>query len=388
METQVPKFEFTPESLKKGFSFAKIVKPETGDFYLQFTNSHLIIFSSDRRRFTYAKVKPINTIGIPDNYKSDEFYLMTDRTALFDSDLDVISVSVNDKSLSIAATGEDQTRQATLKKRSVTARRSPIPNISLPDLCSSFNASQFEDLLKQVSCSASVKETKSDEARRINQVHFYPDKQCAASNARYYASIAFLNGLDIDFSIVSDDLPLAKSFCAHCDGDVKLSQDSVRIYLVDNATGSLLALSKMVGAKPPLSILSQNEFSTEMHIDKTQLAKCLNWSVLAIEGTQRLSFKATLLSDSELTSTDSNGVVELNSGSQELSRLSSLFIKGDSIHADFPVRFFSSIIGYMNDGSVTLRYGHPASPTILEISQQNDDAVRSVHYIQSMKVRT
>jgi hypothetical protein len=386
MEIQVPKFNFTPESLRKGFSLTKIVKPETGDFYLQFTDSHLIIFSSDRRRFTYAQVKPMNSSGIPDNYKSDEFYLMTDRISLFDSDLDLITISVNDKSLSILASGGDQTRQATLKKRSVAARRSPIPNITLPSSFSSFQASQFEDLLKQVSCSALVKETKSDEARRVNQVHFYPDKECAASNARYYASIAFLKGLNIDLSIISDDLPLARSFCAHCDGDIKISQDSIRMYLIDCTTGSLLALSKMVGSKPPLSILDQDGFSTEIQIDKTHLSKSLNWSVLAIEGTQRLNFKAIRIDDSV-----SDGIVELSSGPQELSKLPTLFVKGNKLQADFPVRFFSSIVGYMDDGNITLRYDHRTNPTILEVSQVNhlgnSNEVQSVHYIQSMKVR-
>ena len=379
----MPKFTFTPDSLKKGFALAKIVKPETGDFYLQFTNSCLIIFSSDRRRFTYARVQPQKTDGISDNYKSDEFYLMADRTALFDSDLDIISITVNDKSLSIAASGGDQVRQATLKKRSAVARRSPIPSITLPDSTNIFKASQFEDLLRQVSCSASIKETKSDEARRVNQVHFYPDKECAASNARYYASIAFLKGLDIDLSIVSDDLPLAKSFCAHCTGDdIRVCQDSLRMYLVDITTGSILALSKMAIAKPPVTILNQDEFSTVIEIDKIQLSKSLNWSVLAIEGTQRLNFKA--IRGSELTT---DGIVELSSGAQDLSKLSAKFNKGNGLQADFPVRFFSSIVSYMDDGKITLRHGHPTSPTILEISQENPDDVQSVHYIQSMKVK-
>jgi hypothetical protein len=379
----MPKFTFDSAELKRGFAMAKIAKPETGDFCLQFLSASLVIFSSDKRRYTRVQIPVKSTDGVDIDFHSDEFFLLADKIALFDSNLESVAITVNDKSLSIVASGGGQSRQATLKKRSISSRRPKMPAaLSMAPTCV-LPTDEFGELLRQVSCSALIKETKSDEARRINQVHFYPDKNAAVSNARYYESVAFLPGMQADISLVSDDLPQTKSFCNLCsDKNIQLLQDNSRLYILEPSTGSFLALSKINTQKPPFSILDDAGFTACAEIDKAQLSDSLKWAVLAIEGTQRLSFRA-----SRHNNDAPDGTVELSSGAQELSHLPIKFIRGKELNADFPVRFFASIIGYLDEGEVCLKFGHPTLPTILQISQKVAGVVQSHHYLQSMKER-
>jgi len=377
----MPKFSFQPEDLKRALALARTVKPETGDFCFKFASDSLIIFSFDRRRYVCSRVPATPDKPVEPDFQSPDYYVTLDRTALFDSDLTSVTVSVNEKSMSVSATDGDQTRNASLKRKAVRSKRPPVP--SAPDLPSvSVQTAAFEALLHQVSCSALVKETKTEEEMRVNQVHFYADDGCACSSARYYGSAVYLDGLGLDLSVVSSDIPALKSFCSKSVSDVvSVSQDKSRLYLSDPVSGSFLALSRVATKKPPLSVLDPDGFQTVIVADHSQLLKNLGWAQLAIEGTQRLGFRASRPGGSEV------GEVVLWSESAELSRFPVRFLKGDGLSADFPVRFFHSLVKHV-DGDVSLGFSHPDAPTVLGVfPTQPDQSVRYVHYLQSMRAR-
>ena len=374
----MPKFKFRPEDLRRCFVMAKLVKPKTNDICLRFVGNRLVLFCSDNRSYSRAETSAEVLDKLPDNYKSEDYYITLDRSALFDSDLESVTISVNEKSLSIQAVGEGQTRSAVLKKRSVTSRRPPVPEKPQSGKKFTLNTTNFDLLLKQVSCSAQIRETKTDEAMRVNQVHFYPESFCAVSNARYYGSVAFLPGFDMELSIVSSDIPTIKAFCARLPGkEVSLFQDNSRLYAEDPITGSILALSKVSCNKPPLVLLDRNEFKTLIIADQIKLSQSLQWALLALEGTQRVSLRTV---DNQL---------EFFSGNQELSKIpvSCVHVQNDGLRADFPAKFLASIVRYIGEGRVALRFGHTKAPSVLELSQHCEETppVEAFHYLQSMK---
>lgn len=371
-------FVFSSSGFKRGLAVAKIIKPESGDFCFKFSETSLTIFCYDKRRYVCAVIAADSCNGVPEGFRSDEFYLTADRMALFDTELSYIDIKVNDKSLSIRTYNDTQERKASLKKRAIRSKRPAIPDISFDGKPNVVSRKAFEQLLHQVSCAAQVKETKTEEDMRINQVHFYPDEECAVSNARFYGSVAFMSGMNLDVSIVSSDIPAIRTFCSKSDGSIiQLFQDKKKLYVVDPDSGSVFSMGKVASSKPKLTLLDSEKFETEIAIDQGQLVKNLGWASVAIEGTQRLGFRASKSSER----------VEFFFDKNKISEFPVKFIKGETLDADFPVKFFLSIISYLG-GEVRLRYHHADVPTILEIAEHSEDeTVKSVHYLQSMRMR-
>lgn len=375
----MPKFVFKPEELRLALSLARVVKPETKDLSFTFSPNSLTVFSYDKRRYSCARITT-DTGNANDDWISPEFHITLDRTALFESDLTSVSISVNDQSLTVSATDGDQIRKASLKRRSIKSRRPAVPR--MPDIkFSEINASDLDLVLGQVACSAQIKETKTDEEMRVNQVHFYGEKNCACSSARYHGSIAYLDGLGLDLSIISSDIPIIRGFCTKISGDtVNIGQDRSRLYLMDPITKSFLAMSKMASTKPPFSTLDVSGFRTVLSADQGQLLKNLSWASLAIEGTQRIGFRA-LKADGQ-----DSGDLELLHGSEEISRFPVKFLKGKELTADFPVRFLHSISKHVN-GDVLFGFDHPDAPKILGVYGNDSGSVRATHYLMSMVSR-
>ena len=372
----MPKYTFAPEDLRRGFTIARLVKPLSGDFVLKAGPRSLTVYSADRRRYVHAVI-PAKSSDAEDGYLSDDYYLPSDRTALFDTELDQVLINISDKGLIIKAEGDGQTRQATVKKRSESARRTPMPNRQQVS-GTSVKSSLFEDLLHQVSCSALVKDTKTDEDRKVNQVHFYPEECSATSNARSYATVATLDGLSLDLSVVSDDIPAMRTFCSKSVGtEVIIGQDKGHLFLGDSSSGSVIAFSRVSCSRPPLQIIHDDGYEIEIEIDRDQLSKGLTWSSMAVEGTSRLSVKA------------SDGEIEFSSNGQELSRIPVVFLKGTELKADFPVTILANIIAYVGTKKALLKYRHKTAPYILEVcgGTSATDKVRSRHFVQSMKER-
>lgn len=372
------KLSFIPEDLRRGFAIAKLVRPVSGDYVLRIVGNDLWISSTDRRR----QIHSIISSQHPDLNEDSpgDFYLSMDRAALFDSDLTQVTLSTTEKGLVIKAEGDGQTRQAVVKKRIDSARRSPMP--SKPSVSgSSVPAKKFEELLHQLSCSATVKGTKTDEDRRVNQVHFYPLDGCGSSNARIYATVAYMDGLSLELSIVSDDLPIMRNFCSKITGsNIIIGQDQTRMFLYDPKSGSVASFSRVSCNKPELQVLSEDGYEIEFKVDRSKLAKAIQWANMAREGTRRVTFKL------------SNDSMVMICNNQEVSSLPVVFVSGDSMSADFPIDTLSEIIPYISSDKVMMRFRHKVSPTILELCEflgpdEKGSGIRSRHFLQSMKER-
>lgn len=369
------KLAFTPEDLRHGFALAKLVQPEKKDYILKFVNGYLSIYSAGKRSFVRSEVKPIKSDT--ENFTSDDYYLPMDRRALFETDLTSVSLIVNEKGMTIKAEGDGQTRTASVKKRPDNSRRPEMP-VSITISGTEMDPKNLEELLHQVSCSALVKSTKTEEEMRINQVHFYPDKFAAFSSARTYASIVTLDPLPLSISIVAADLPAMRAFCSRCKGKVIVSQDRTHMLLQDPNTGSHIAFTRVASNKPAFSSYSPDDFSYVISVDKEQFTKSINWSSMAIEMTSRLSLRSIPDSDT----------LVMSSGKKELSTLPVKFHKGESFAADFPVDSIANIVPYLNDGRVMLKYGHKSQSCLLEIcNEEMNTAVKSRHFVLSMPER-
>src|SRR5271157_4860182 len=149
------KLEFDPDDLRRGLSIAKLVKPLTSDYILKITGGKLVIFSYDKRRCARVEVRPLKEIA--QDYESDEHFLPMERSAFLDSELTAISLSVTDKGMVIKTDGGKQSRQASIKRKAELSRRPPIPPRPPLVAAASFQAKDFEELLRQVSCSALVR---------------------------------------------------------------------------------------------------------------------------------------------------------------------------------------------------------------------------------------
>lgn len=370
-----PKFTFSPDDLRKGFAVAKLVKPLTGDYVLKISGGKLSVLSSDRRRFARAEIRPISS-DTSDEYSSGEYFLAADKQALFDSNLESVTVSIGDKDMVVRTEGAGQSRQASIRRRAELSRRPPMP--SRPHFSgATFRASAFEELIKQVSCSALVKETKTDEDMRVNQVHFYPEEACAVANARFYATIASMPGLSLDLSIVSADLPLIRSFCSKLgDSDVVVGRDKSHVFVSDPATGSCVAFSRVASTRPPLHVIPEDGYSVIVAVDRDQLVKSLMWCAMAVEGTQRISLRV------------SGDRMSLLNGVHEVSSLPASFLSGDTLCADFPIKILGGIVKHLSEGRALLKYSHREFPDVLEIAEESPNGVVRVrHFISSMKER-
>ncbi len=376
----MPKFTFEPQALRHGLTCAKLVKPVTNDFTLKLIGKRLTIFSSDRRRSARAEV-PSTECDVDDSYESPEHFLPADRQTFLDSELAKVSLSVTDKGLAVKTTSanESQSRSATIKRRAELSRRSPLPKRPTLVAGARLKAKEFEELLRQVSCSAMVRETKTEEDMRVNQVHFYPEASCAVSNARLYATVASLPGMNLDLSVISADLPLMKAFCSKLEGDIEIGQDKTHLFIQDPVTESYLIFSRVAIAKPKLGLLPEIGHKTILAIDRDQFSKCLSWCAQAIEGTQRLTLIANARDES------GKGDMEFLNGKQEVGRIPIQFTLGKRLQSDFPVKYLAGIVRYLGEGRACLKFDHPDAPFLLEISEEDQDgSIKARHFIQSM----
>lgn len=382
----MPKFQFQSAQLKDAFTLARTVKPETGDYCLKFGSNELIIFAYDKRRYIRVNIPHSNV-----NSESDEFYLSTDKLSLFDSDLSNVTLTTNEKSLSVTIHDESQSRNANLKRKSIKSNRLPIP--SLPDLGSaiSVNANNLQDLLYQVSCSALVKNTKTEEEMKINQVHFYSLNHCAVSNARYHASVVYSDGLDLDCSIISSDIPQIRNFISRLiinDNALRSTRSAglipsqhllvldtnKRLYFIDPGTKSFLSVSKTESKKPSFSVLDTTLFKTTLLIESESLLKTLDWANVAIEGTQRMGFNVQ------------QDKIELYNEKELLATIPSQLQSGSPFLIDLPVRYLHSIIKYI-DGPILMLFNHEKAPWMSAFTSANSNNIKFVHYLASMRSR-
>lgn len=367
------KFTFSASALKHGVAVAKFIKPASGDFVIRMKSDGMTLFASDKRRFACVNVKAREPVDVDAGWTSEEFFIPATKMSLFDSNLDHVSFTLGDNSAVIQAVDGKQTRRATLKRRIDSMRRTHIPDLRIGSM-QHISADSFSKLIRMVGCSALVKETKTDDEMRVNQVHFVPDGECAFSNARFHASVGYLPGMKLDLSIIGSDIPVLRSFCSKIDGSIGLFQDRSKLYAIDPETGSVIAFGRVSsGGKPDFQPPS-DEFSAELFANKDKLKSGLEWALTALDGTQRLTCSA----ENDMMSMSNNG--EIFSTPVE-------FKRGSSIKADIPARFLKSIVDHIDSESVVIKFGHRDNPTIMSVSGNEDSNVKVLHYLQTMRGR-
>jgi hypothetical protein len=359
------KFVFVAQDLKRGLAVAKIVKPSSGDYVVKFDTNGATLYSADKRRMSLVNVPASQTLGVDDGWVSDEYCIPLVKMSLFDSNLDTITFAFTENAMTIKATDGKQTRRATIKKRADSTRRNMMPAIRVgkPSLV---EAGKFGKLLRLVGCSALVRETKTEEEMRINQVHFRSNM--ASSNARYHASVSMLEGMDLDLSIIGSDIPAIRSFCSKLDDVVGLFQDKHKLYIIDTKTMSMLVLGKVVATKSDFSLPSDN-FNTEISLMKDQFLDGLNWALTALDGTQRLTCEVL-----------EGTLVMSNNG--EVFSMPASFKRGTSFRVDLPAKFLHAAVSHTDSDEVLIKLGHTDNPTIVEVSD-TDSSVK--HYLQIMR---
>lgn len=377
----MPRLTFTSESVGRAVAVAKLVKPAIGKFSMKTVGDRLVVFSYDRRRWARSSVRAERVHDVADGYDSGEFFVAADRQALVHTDLETVTLSLGEKAVTLKAEGSGQVRNATLQRRAQDSRLARIPQPPSHDGAHRLNAAKLAELVHQASCSALIKETKTDEARKVNQVHFFPDESCAYANARGFLTVASMPGMKLDLSVVADDLPLVKSFCMKLgEGDVLVFQDPERLYLADDRMDSVLCLSRVATKKPSLPTIDSDGFSIEVRIDRAQFTKAMQWAHMTIEGTQRATFRAR-------ADSGQSGTMEILHGKQEMSTLPVTFARGSEFCGDFSYKVLSNIAHYLMGDVLVLKYGHGAAKFVLEVSEQTDSEVRARHFLQSMKER-
>jgi hypothetical protein len=373
----MPEYDFPRETLRRGLNIAKTIKPSVGDVSFSFTDRGLTLFSFDNRRYVRVEVVPGSTSEVDTGYESDEFYIFLDKTAIFDTELDNIIIDVNESSLDVKAIGGGQTRRSSLKKRSTKSRRPDVPSFPRVEFVECPKSS-LDELLRCVSCSASVRDGKTEDDMRTMQIHFY-DNGFATSSTRYHASLVTSEGINYNASIISADIPLIRSFFSKIDNDqVGFGQDKDKIYFADLKSRSFLCLSKIATERPTFQRIS-DDFSTSIVVDQELLMRNLRWSALVVERTQRISLIASKNSD------DDSGTLVISFQKQSADGIPIKFLRGDELRVDLPVDKLMHIVSFL-EKTVVFKFGHSKSPPILELSSGSDDStVQSWHYIASMK---
>ena len=365
------KFAFSAQNLKRGITMVKLVKPTSGDFVVRFGTNVATFYSAVKRRVALINVMADDAPELESGWKSDEFCIPAAKMALFESNLDSVTFSLAENSMVIHASEGGQTRKATIKRRSDSTRRNMIPTIKCgtPTLV---DATNFGKLLRVVGCSALVRETKTEEEMRVNQVHFHADSESASANARYHASTARMDGMKLDLSIIGSDIPPIRSFCAKLDGSVGLFQDKNKLYVTDIQTDSVLVFSRVTATKQDFDPPS-DEFQIEATLSKEQLLNGLNWALAALDGTQRLSCDAGA------------GMLKM-SNNGEIFSMPITFQAGTSFQADLPAKFLRSTVDHVDSDDVKIKFGHPKFPSIMEVSDPGS-GVQVHHYLQVMRSR-
>jgi translation initiation factor 1 (eIF-1/SUI1) len=291
---------------------------------------------------------------------------------LFDADLADVSFVLGENSLTVQATGGKHTRKATIKRRVDSTRRKHMPTVRWGNLVM-VDARRLAKMLRVVGCSALVKETKTEEEMRVNQVHFDSVSSSASSNARFHASVVKTEGMDLDVSIVGSDIPTVRTFCAKLEGKVGLCQDKHRLYVVDPQSDSAIVVSRVASVSTKFEAPTL-EFATEILLSRENLIDGLDWALAALDGTQRLTCEA---SGEELKMS--------NSG--EIFNMPVTFKSGREFKADLPAKFMRTVADHLDSDNIMLRFGHAQHPTLMEVSNVDEPDIQVRHFIHTMRSR-
>lgn len=370
------KFVLSSKAVGEGVVLARIVKPEPGDFCMSFAPGGLTIFSYDKRRYVQAFV-PYSTSPDSQAFSPEEVFITPDRTALFDADLEAVTVKINEASVSVKAEGGGQSRSASLKRRAKRSKRTPVPSSLLPDGAErimSVRRDLLEEVLGHLMCSAIV--GKTEEEMRVNQIHFYSSESCGVSMTRFYGTVVRLKIPVPDFSIIGTDAPAIRTFSAKASvGEVSFSQTKNRLFVSDGL--SCLSLTKVSGRRPPASLADNSVFEFSAVVGREHIARALSWAGTAVqdEGTSRVRFSSK------------DGSLSMSYDKEQVSDIPFKSLERGTLDADFQVRHLKHVVDSVQ-GDVRLSFSHPADSSLLCISPEvQKDTYEVHHYMKAMVER-
>lgn len=353
-------------ALKKAVNLAKIIKPEFNDLCFSFSFNALKIFSYDRRK------RIVCNLGLDSDLK-DEFYLSIDKVSLFDIASDSIEFAITDNQIKIKSKTGSNAKQATLKRKSSKIKRLPIPVLPTVDFCQ-IEKKVLTQILSAVSAAALIKETKTDEEMKINQIHFYRDHQSVFSSARYYGSYVFSSHITFDLSIVSSDIPYIRNFLSKISSDlIKIYQSPTGTYFADDSN-SFLFLGKVNSQRPTFSTYEFSEFKHQIKVPKTNLKEQLEWADKAVDGTQRISF---IVNGSKLY---------LKNASEEIAEMDIDQVSDSNFSTDVPISYLSKLAESIDGETILIGFDHKKTSTLMGLTDP-DSSVQYLHLIQSMRPR-
>jgi hypothetical protein len=364
---------FQVQNVKKALSIIRTVKPEDDDFRIKFSENSMIVSSADKRRKSTSIVASVDS-STSVGYMSDEFSIPFEKKILFEPESDMMSISINDESISISGKSDVNKKRASIKKR-VNNKLSLFKIPDIPDNIEPIKSNALIDIINHVSPSAKIDETKSEEDMRLNQVHFF--KNHVVASARFYASVVELENFPSETSIVSSDIPLIKSFCSKIGtkNNIFIHDDGSRIHFSSN--NSFLTLSKVQCLnRPTPSVFGVDEFKIRIRIKSKLLSESLNWVDAAIEGTQRI----TLLADCK------SNTCKFMQGTNDLASIDVNFLLGDGLKIDLPARVLNTVIENLESEYVDLLTCHPKSANLFQIYYESGP-LKITHMMQKMKER-
>lgn len=359
-------YDVDPKRLRKCFSIAKLVKPVANDYSVEF-NCGFLQFSSVGKRHVVA-----SRVFVSSDIENSEFLLPVDRSGVVDISTVGCKLSVLPKGLNLKYVTEGNTRNANIKRRAESSRKTRTPALPEFNGAITIRKDDLDFILRHLSASAQIKNTKTEEDMRINQVFFNASKNEAVANARYYATSVKSTLIDFDLSVVSSDIPIIRSFIDNFDViDIVRAHDS--IYLMDKPRESWLRINNhrsdaKYGALPTVDIPSHS-----FHVQKESLKDMVKWSTLTVDGSQRVSIN--LVGD----------LLRILSNSNELAATKVHDSMG-GFTADFPLSVLATVVDYLDDGNILIGYSFDGAPDIITLTQANTNST-AVHYIRSMKTQ-
>ncbi len=377
------KLTFLAEKLRRGFSIAKLVRPLTENYAIKIVGKKLVILTFDKRKFCSVTIDSDESSNdVTDDFVSDYFFLSIKRQSLFDTKSNSFSLSLSDKGMNIKIEDDLSVQKSALIRKSVDSLRRP----RIFEFDNNFpfakkkiiNADIFEEILRSVSCSASIQETKTEDDMRINQVHFYGNEKSVFSSTRFYASTSTHDLIDFDFSLISSDIPIIKSFCSKVDGNIYLYNDDKHYFIEDPITGSFIRFNVVVGKKPQYIDLIESGYNSSFKVSKQLMSNGLNWILGALEGTSRVSLK--------VVSDDDNSLLKISGNGNDLLSVPVTEVVGENFSADFHIQYLSDLVSGVGSESIIFKYDNPSSPELLEINPDTKKLdVSSRYFLKSMK---
>lgn len=360
------KISIDPVVLKKSFSIVKLVKPVLQEYSIKLKDGDLYLSSGDRRRSVTSLIR-----DVADKSITEEYFLPMDRSVIIDAALDKCDLNITEKGAKITFSSDGVSKSALLKKRNADPKKAPTIDKPWKDGAQIYDAEALSFILRASACSAQVKETKTDEDMRINQVYINGQDGVAVTNARYFASQVRSEHIKTNLCVISSDIPIMVAFLDRIKSVVKVYDLNKKVVVSSEDDSSWITFNKIVGSINKASVLPDYLGSGSVSFTKDMLKECIRWVEAAVDGTQRITLNI-----------DGDHLRFLSNGSE----IASTRISNSSVQykADLPIKILSHFVETLMDVPLTLSVLDINLKNIVAIKQSSDYG-HVTHYIKEMR---